>query len=55
MAKLLLLSIMLGTVALPARAARNPSARAGFRKALIWVATFNIIYLISLRLIWHRL
>lgn len=55
MAKLLLLSIMLGTVALPARAARHKSARMGLRKALIWVATFNVIYLISLRLIWHRL
>jgi hypothetical protein len=55
MAKVLLLSIMIGIVALPARAAREKDPQLGLRKALTWVAVFNVLYLISLRFIWHRL
>jgi hypothetical protein len=55
MGKLLLLSVILGSIALPARASRDPNPRRGLRKALIWVAAFNLFYVFSLRFIWHHL
>jgi hypothetical protein len=55
MAKLLLLSIMLATIVLPARAARDKNPRSGLRNTIRWVAAFNVLYVISLRLLWHRL
>jgi hypothetical protein len=55
MDKLVLLSLVLGTIALPAHAARDKNARAGLRKAMLWVAAFNLLYVISLRFLWHRL
>jgi hypothetical protein len=53
--KILLLSILLGTIALPARAARDKNPRAGLRRAILWIAIFNVLYVISLRFLWHRL
>jgi hypothetical protein len=55
MAKLLLLSIILGTIAVPARAAREQNPRIGLRKALRGLALLNFIYLLALMLVWHRL
>lgn len=55
MAKLLLLSIILGTIAVPARAARDPNPRRGLDKALRGLAIFNFVYMLALLLIWHRL
>jgi len=55
MAKLLLLSIIMGTIALPAHAARNKNPRTGLRNTIRWLAVFNMLYVMSLRLLWHRL
>lgn len=55
MAKLLLLSIILATIAVPARAARDPDPRKGLRKALINLMWANFAYVLALRFIWHRL
>jgi hypothetical protein len=55
MGKLLLLSIIMGTIALPARAARDKNPRTGLRNTIRWLTAFNVLYVISLRLLWHRL
>ena len=55
MGKLLLISIILGPIVLPARAAHIKNPQAGLRKALIWVSVFNLCYVILLRVLWHRL
>jgi hypothetical protein len=55
MAKLLLLSIILSTIALPARAARIKEPRLGLKRAMTWLAAFNLIYFLMLRFVWHRL
>jgi hypothetical protein len=54
-AKLLLLSIIFATVALPARAARNKNARGGFRKTLIALVLFNLFYVFGLVFLYGRL
>jgi len=53
--KLILLSIIFMTVALPARAARQKNPRAGLRKAVITLVLFNLVYLFSLRFLWGRI
>ncbi|MFL5580486.1 MAG: hypothetical protein ACJ8AO_08935 [Gemmatimonadaceae bacterium] len=55
MQKILLISILVVTVAIPMRAARNPSPTAGLRKAVLGVALFNLAYLVFLRFIYPRL
>lgn len=55
MAKLLLLSVIFATVAIPVRAARLKNPRLGLRKALLWLALFNVFYVFSLVYIYHRL
>jgi hypothetical protein len=55
MAKLLLLSIVIAIIALPAKASGVASPRAGLRKALIWMAVFNIVYLFSVMYVYPRL
>jgi hypothetical protein len=54
MSKLILLSILIATIALPARAAREKNARRGLRKALVYMAIFNFFYLFSLLFLWGR-
>lgn len=55
MAKLLLLSIIFATVALPARAARIKNPRVGLKKTLTWLAFFNLFYVLGLVYLFHRL
>ena len=55
MGKLLLLSIVIATVAIPARAAREKNARKGLRKALLQMAVFNVFYLLGLLYLYGRL
>jgi len=55
MAKLLLLSIIFATVALPARAARMKNPRLGLRKTLISLALFNLFYVFGLIFLYGRL
>jgi hypothetical protein len=55
MQKLLLVSLLIATVALPMRAARARSARLGLRRAVFWMLAFNILYLLAVRLVYPRL
>jgi hypothetical protein len=55
MRSLLLISILIATVAIPVRAARDASARRGFRRALLQMALFNTIYLLACAFVYYRL
>lgn len=55
MKKLILLSVIIAAIALPARAARMKNARAGLRKTLIQTAIFNFIYLVLITMVWFKL
>jgi hypothetical protein len=55
MQMLLLMSILIMSVALPMVAARDRSAVRGFRRLVVWMAAFNVLYLIGLLYIYPRL
>ena len=55
MQKLLLISFLLATFVLPMRAARDPSPARGFRRAVLWIAAFNIAYVIAIVYVLPRL
>jgi hypothetical protein len=53
--KLILLSIIIASIAIPARAARMKNPREGLRKMLIQMAIFEVIYLLLITQVWVRL
>jgi len=53
--KLILFSIIIASIAIPARAARIPNPRVAFKKMLIQMAIFELIYLILVTLVWVRM
>ncbi len=55
MKKLILLSVIIAAIAIPARAARVKDARAGLKKTLVQAAIFNFIYLILITMVWFKL
>mgnify|MGYP000084191834 FL=1 len=55
MRALLLLSILIATVAIPIRAARDADARRGFRRAMLGMALFHAVYMIACAFIFYRL
>lgn len=55
MKKLILLSVIIAAIALPARAARAKDARKGLRKTIIHTAIFNLIYLFLITMVWFKL
>lgn len=55
MAKLLLISIVIMTIAIPMRASRDPSPTRGLRRAVLWFAGFNLLYLIGIIYVLPRL
>ena len=55
MAKLLLVSILVATVAIPALAARARSPRVGLRRALYGTLAFDALYLLVARFVLPRL
>lgn len=55
MQKLLLMSVLFATVAIPIRAASDANARRGLRKAIVYMALFDVMYLLALRVIYPRL
>ena len=48
MSKLLLLSIVIATIALPARPSREPNSKNGLRKVIIWMLLFELFYVFAL-------
>lgn len=55
MKKLILLSVIIAAIAIPARAAKMKDSRKGLRKTLIQMAIFNLIYLFLITMVWFKL
>jgi hypothetical protein len=54
MSKVILLSILFMSIALPARAARDKNAKKGLRKTILYMFLFNLFYLFSLLFLYGR-
>ena len=54
MAKLLLISMMIAAIAIPARAARDKNPRQGLRKAILITLLFDAFYGFALVFLWGR-
>jgi hypothetical protein len=55
MQKAILISIVAATIIIPMWAARDRSPRRGLRKAIAYIAVFNIAYLLAVMFIYPRL
>jgi len=55
MQKLLLLSVLMATIAIPALAARDPIPRRGVKRAVLFFLVFNLCYLFGLLYIYPKL
>jgi hypothetical protein len=53
--KLILLSVIIASIAIPARAARSKDGLAGLKKTLIQMAVFDLIYVILITQVWFRM
>ena len=54
MSKLILISTVIATILIPARAARNRSPRMGLKKAIIQTLLFDVWYCFALVYLWGR-
>lgn len=54
MAKLLLLSVCLALVSIPLWSARDPHPGRGLKRALVFVALFNLFYVFLVRVVVPR-
>lgn len=54
MSKLLLLSIIIAMIAIPARAATIANPRLGLRKLILWMLYFGAFYAFSLQFLVNR-
>jgi formate-dependent nitrite reductase membrane component NrfD len=55
MQKLCLLSVIIASIIIPARAARAKNPRLGLKKTLVNMAIFNLVYVFLLYFVWGRL
>ena len=55
MKKFLLYTILIATVMIPMIAAADKSAIRGFRKVVVWMAAFNVLYVFAILYVWPRL
>ena len=55
MAKIVLLSVIIGMIAIPIIGARAKSPRVGLQWTLIGLVIFNLLYLFAIRFIYPRL
>jgi hypothetical protein len=55
MPRLLLISILIATLAIPMRAARHPDPVRGVRRAILWAALFNALYAFAILYVYPRL
>lgn len=55
MKKLILLSVIIAAIAIPARNAKMKDGRAGFKKTIVQTLIFNFIYLILITQVWFKL
>ncbi len=54
-AKLVLISIMIMSIIIPARAAAMKDSRRGLRKALLQMTLFNLFYVLAVTYLYPRL
>lgn len=54
MSKLILLSIVIAMIVIPARAARHPDPREGLRRTIVQMLIFEAVYAVSLIYLWGR-
>jgi hypothetical protein len=52
--KLILLSLLIATLIIPMRAARDPSPGRGFRRVLFALFSFNMLYLFLILYVYPR-
>ncbi len=55
MAKLLLLSAIIMTIAIPVRMARDPNPQRGFKRTLVFYLVFCFCYVLALKYVYFRL
>ncbi|MDQ2644210.1 MAG: hypothetical protein M3020_10370 [Myxococcota bacterium] len=55
MAKLLLMSVVLVTAALPAFTARDPQERRGLGRAILGLVAFNLVYAALVAVVYPRI
>ena len=55
MKKLILLSVIIASVVIPARAARAKSGRDGLKKTVVQIALFEIVYVVLVTQVWFRM
>jgi hypothetical protein len=53
--KVFLLSVIIGTIAIPARMSRIKNPRLGLRKAITYMVAFYAVYYFALLLVYGRL
>lgn len=53
--KLILLSVIIASVVVPARAARAKDGKKGLKKVLIQMAIFEIVYVFLVTQVWFRM
>jgi hypothetical protein len=54
MGKLILLSLLFATMIIPMRAAADPSPTRGFRRIVLWLLSFNALYVILILFVYPR-
>ncbi len=55
MGKLILVSVVFASVLVPTLAARDASAKRGFKRAVLYAVLFNVVYLLALRFVVPRI
>jgi hypothetical protein len=55
MKKLLLLSVIIASLVIPARAARIKNPHVGLKKTLVQAAIFNVVYVFLVLFVWNHL
>ena len=53
--KLILLSVIIASVVVPARAARAKNGKKGLKKVLIQMAIFEVVYVVLVTQVWFRM
>jgi hypothetical protein len=53
--KLILLSVIIASVVVSARAARSKNGQQGLKKAVIQIAIFEIVYVVLVTQVWFRM
>ncbi len=54
MGKLILISVLVGTLVVPAAAARDAEARRGFRRLLLYAVLFDVAYAFAVVFVYPR-